>query len=69
MDKKIILYVIIGLLILGILLLTFFPNIIYAWKDSSKTGNKKCSPPPGQTEESWKEHMSHHPNIYKDCLT
>jgi len=74
MDKKIILYIIIGLLILGLLLLTLFPGIIYAVKDSGVLGNSvnvvdKCKPAPGYTEESWKEHMSHHPNIYRECLT
>lgn len=68
MDKKIILYVIVGLLILGLLLLTFFPGIIQAWKDSGKSGLDKCAPQPGYTEESWREHMSHHPNIYAECL-
>lgn len=71
MDKRIILYVIVGLLILGIIVLTFFPGMIDAFKDSGITGNNvedKCSPPSGQSEESWREHMSHHPNIYKECL-
>ena len=71
MDKKIILYIIIGLLILGLLLLTLFPGTIQAWKDSGKTGTGKCNPPAGSgyTEESWREHMSHHPSIYKECLS
>ena len=69
MDKKIILYIIIGLLVLGLLVLTFFPGMIYAIKDSSSSGEDKCTPGPGYTEESWREHMSHHPNIYAECLT
>jgi hypothetical protein len=74
MDKKIILYVIMGLLVLGLLLLTFFPGIIYAIKDSGIVGNSvdaadKCSPAPGYTEESWREHMGHHPEIYRECLS
>ena len=68
MDKKIILYIIIGLLILGLLLLTFFPGTIQAWKDSGKSTADKCKPAPGYTEESWREHMGHHPEIYKECL-
>ena len=28
----------------------------------------KCKTPAGYTEQEWKEHMGHHPNIYKDCL-
>jgi len=69
MDKKIILYIIIGLLVLGLLLLTLFPGTIQAWKDSGKSGLDKCKPAPGYTEESWREHMGHHPNIYKECLS
>lgn len=71
MDKKIILYIIVGFLVLVLLLLTFFPGIIQAWQDSGKSVSEKCSPPAGSsyTEESWREHMSHHPNIYSECLT
>ena len=69
MNKNIILYVIVGLLILGLLVMTFFPGTIQEWKDSGKTLEDKCKPAPGYTEESWREHMSHHPNIYKECLT
>ena len=69
MDKKIILYILIGLLLIGLLILTFFPGIIQAWKDSGKSVEDKCSPGPGYTQESWREHMSHHPNIYRECLT
>ncbi len=68
MDKKIILYVIIGILILGLLLLTIFPGIIYAIKDSESSGKDKCKPEPGYTEQEWIEHMGHHPEIYKECL-
>ena len=69
MDKKIILYVIIGLVILGLVLLTFFSGQILAWKDSFSSGDDKCKPAPGYTEESWREHMGHHPDIYKECLS
>jgi hypothetical protein len=72
-------YVILGLVILGLLVMTFFPGMIYAFRDSgvlgeSRYGNSvedKCNPPAGSsyTEESWREHMSHHPSIYEDCLT
>ncbi len=68
MDKKIILYIIMGIIILGVVVLTFFPGIIQAWKDSSKSGEELCKPAAGYTEESWREHMSHHPDIYKECL-
>jgi len=69
MDKKIILYIIIGLIITGLVILTFFPNMIYVFKDSVDSATDKCVPPPGQTEESWNEHMSHHPIMYRECLS
>ena len=69
MNKDIILYIISGVLIMGILIMTFFPGTIQAWKDSGKSIDDKCKPAQGYTEESWMEHMSHHPNIYKECLT
>ncbi len=28
----------------------------------------KCAVPQGYDEQSWKEHMSHHPDRYKECL-
>ena len=68
MDKRIIMYIIVGLLMAGLLLLTFFPGTIQAWKDSGKSIEDRCSPEPGYTEKSWIEHMSHHPDIYRECL-
>ena len=72
MDKKIIkiiLYVLIVLIIIGLVLVILFPGLIQAWKDSGKDGIDKCKPQPGYTEESWREHMGHHPDAYKECLT
>ena len=28
----------------------------------------KCKAPPGYTDESWREHMGHHPDRYAECL-
>jgi hypothetical protein len=28
----------------------------------------KCATPSGYTDESWGEHMSHHPDRYAECL-
>jgi hypothetical protein len=71
MNKKTIAYILLGILIFGLILATAFPGMIHAIKDSQATGNSiedKCSPAPGYTEEDWREHMSHHPDIYKECL-
>ncbi len=27
-----------------------------------------CATPEGYTDESWREHMGHHPGQYKECL-
>lgn len=67
-NKKLILYIIIGVLVLGLILLTIFPGIIQAIKDSGNSGPDKCTPEPGYTEQEWIEHMGHHPEIYKECL-
>lgn len=69
MNKKIILYALLGILILILLVFTFFPGMIDAIKDSGKTGDDLCKPEPGYTEQEWQEHMSHHPNIYSECLS
>lgn len=69
MDKRIILYLLLGILVLGLLVLTLFPGITYAIKDSFNSNDSdKCAVPDGYTEEAWYEHMSHHPNIYGECL-
>lgn len=28
----------------------------------------KCKTPPGYSDEQWRQHMSHHPDRYKECL-
>jgi len=71
MNKTIIAYVIIGILILLLIIATLFPGMIYALRDSGVTGSSvedKCTPDKGYTEESWAQHMSHHPNLYSECL-
>ena len=73
MNKKILLYVVLGIVVLALLILTIFPNMIYIIEDSGITGNAvssadKCTPPSGVSFEDWQTHMSHHPDIYKECL-
>lgn len=66
---NLILWFAILMVLTGLVILTFFPNMIYAFTDSGKSGNPDiCSPPEGISIENWKIHMSHHPDIYKDCL-
>lgn len=75
MDKRKIAYtiacVIIILLLLGLIGVTFFQGTITALRDSNafcSNTRDKCTPAPGYTEGAWKDHMSHHPDIYKECL-
>ncbi len=35
---------------------------------SPKAANDKCAAPVGYTNEQWREHMGHHPDIYAECL-
>ena len=28
----------------------------------------KCATPAGYSDQDWKEHMGHHPDLYKECL-
>ncbi|NCN98723.1 hypothetical protein COU62_02430 [Candidatus Pacearchaeota archaeon CG10_big_fil_rev_8_21_14_0_10_35_219] len=72
--KKAILYILIAILLIVIIVMTFFPNMIYAFQHGV-TGNvvaedagDKCTHPEGTSVEDWQTHMSHHPNIYRECL-
>lgn len=38
-------------------------------KAVSSEVNDKCATPPEYTDEAWKEHMSHHPDRYRECLS
>ena len=69
MNKKIIIYVLIALVLIGLIILTINPGIIYVLRDSTGVGEDKCTPASGYTEEEWRQHMSQHPSIYKECLT
>ncbi|MFH1325372.1 MAG: hypothetical protein ABIH49_01205 [archaeon] len=73
MNKKILIYAALGILILVLLVFTFFPNMTYAIKDFNRQGSLGsnddiCSPPAGTSMEEWRTHMGHHPDIYKECL-
>lgn len=71
--EEIIIY---GILIIVIIALIFtistFFSRGYSQKEYDKfvsaEGSDKCQTPEGYTDEEWKEHMSHHPQQYKECL-
>lgn len=70
MNKKPLIYVLLGIVVLGLIILTIFPQATYAVKNLFIQNNPedKCFPPAGYTEQEWREHMSHHPDLYKECL-
>ena len=65
-----------GILVLIILALTYSAYNFYDTRYggsyqkaiSSENSNDICATPSGYTDEQWKEHMSHHPDRYKQCL-
>ncbi|MEK6863015.1 MAG: hypothetical protein AABW57_02540 [Nanoarchaeota archaeon] len=72
-SENIILY---GVLILVIIALIFSISTFFSKGYSQSDYNKfvsaelsdKCKTPQGYTDQEWKEHMSHHPDRYKECL-
>lgn len=70
MNRKILLYAVLGLLIFVLLVFTLFPNMTYVIKDfgGSDNGRDICTAPEGTSQEDWEEHMSHHPNMYAECF-
>lgn len=66
MDKRIIAYIVIGIIIL-LLLFSSFGMINFNLNTNSNTNSENygdmpenCRPPAGQDIESWKEHLGHH---------
>ena len=65
-----------GILIIVIIALVFtistFFSKGYSQKEYNKfvsaEGSNKCETPSGYTDQEWREHMSHHPEQYKECL-
>ena len=35
---------------------------------AAQVSSDKCATPAGYTDEQWKQHMSHHPDMYEECL-
>ncbi len=67
-------YVVIVLAIIAFsLAIYYFFKVQYFGADylraiESENPSDKCSTPDGYTRESWREHMSHHPDRYRECL-
>ena len=72
--EKIILYGLLIIIIIGVIFsISTFLSKGYSQKEYdqfvSAEGSNKCETPSGYTNQEWKEHMSHHPDKYKECLT
>ncbi|HKZ49700.1 MAG TPA: hypothetical protein VJ110_01725 [Candidatus Nanoarchaeia archaeon] len=75
MDKEVILY---GVLLLVIVMAIGFgmaKTYDASYGDerfqaalAAQNPNDKCSTPDGYTDEQWREHMGHHPGLYRECL-
>ena len=77
-DKLIIALLIIGLIGGGILVVLSMSNFFnprlennasnYNALVSKQNPNDICAVPPGTNPQEWKEHLSHHPEQYAQCL-
>ena len=43
-------------------------SLEYRQAKQAENPDNPCLAPAGYTEESWREHMSHHPDEYRECL-
>lgn len=46
-----------------------FTQADYQQAKAAENPNDPCATPPGYTDASWREHMGHHPDQYKQCLS
>ena len=73
-SEDILLYILLGVVIIALIfsISTFF-NKGYSQSDYNKfvsaEGADKCKTPEGYTDKEWKDHISHHPDRYRECLT
>jgi len=73
MEEKMMLY---AILALGMVVFvfaaytTFVPQYSQADYRKALTAElpDKCATPAGYTDESWRQHMGHHPDRYAECL-
>ena len=77
-DKLIIALLVIALIGGGILAVFSISNVLnsglennasnYAELVSKQNPNDICAVPPGTDPQEWREHLSHHPEQYAQCL-
>ncbi len=73
LSEKFILYIVLSIVVITLIfsISTLFKKD-YSTDDYnefvSAEGSDKCVTPSGYSDQEWKEHMSHHPDRYKECL-
>ncbi len=72
MDKEKLVLAILVVLVIGALAWTLYSTFYgadYKKAISAEDKNDLCKAPEGYTQQEWEEHMSHHPDGYKECLS
>ncbi len=71
-HSDIILYSIVGILLIVTIVIGYKWYSTYYGSSYQKAIESeledKCKTPSGYTDGDWKDHMSHHPDRYKECL-
>lgn len=70
-NEKLIWYGLLALVVIGLLWTLnnyFTTNTVNQVAQSNTALPSKCIAPAGYTQESWNEHMGHHPDQYAECL-
>ena len=63
-------YIIVAFIIITFVFVVYSGIKDYNYKKAVKSEDSldKCKTPSSYTDQEWIEHMSHHPDRYKDCL-
>ena len=73
-DKnKLFLYVLLGIVLIVLVISVYSMTAgTYSQEEYQRALQSqlpdKCETPPGYTDQQWREHMSHHPDLYNECF-
>ena len=70
MKNNILLYIVLVLVVIGVTYSVYsvFKTANYNKFVQSENQEDICKTPAGYTDQQWIEHMSHHPDLYSECL-
>ena len=70
MKNNIILYIVLVLVVIGVAYSVYsvFKTANYNKFVQAENPGDICQTPAGYTDQQWYEHMTHHPDRYKECL-